>query len=521
MRDTCRPAFGRIPSCLLFVLLVLILASACGNRQQPAQRDQDTPLRSVVDLHTGDSVAVALSDGSTASLKLLSTDFVTDQFRNAVRGATATVIINGQRIVLKSANYSLPVVAGGVRLDCPVTSAVYRNTNDDRWGLEADARIRLWPATGPLTRPGTFGYPVQERFLASDTQMSNEPCYANGCEIPTGEDLYYHSGLDFGGTEGMVPVLAATDGQIVSVGDSVLDAHKTDTPVAPRYDVVYVLDSRGWYFRYSHLHSIDPALVPGARISLGQRVGILGKEGGSGGWSHLHFEARTRQPSGKWGTEEGYAYVMEAYAEQYAPGFVAVARPHVVAAPGEKVSLDGSKSWSDNRDLKYQWLFTDGTSADGVSVTRQYERPGTYYEALKVSDSSGKTDYDFCVVQILDSARPKLVVPMLHVNYHPSLDIQPGQEITFKARSFNALPGVENWDFGDGSPGAVTSSVPCWGDQSVVPEGADNDLLDPDGYDSLTHTYAQPGNYLVTVTRTTEQNVTVIARVHLAVGVGN
>ncbi len=521
MRDTCLPAIGRKLFYPMIFILLLSLAAGCGREPEKVTDRFDTPLRSVVDIRVGDSVDVELADGAVASLKLLSTDFETDPFRGAVRWASATVLINGDRVVLESANYQLPVAAGGVRLDCPVTSAVYRNTNDDRWGLQADARIRLWPMDGPLTRPGSFGFPVEQRLLANDTQMSNEPCYVNGCEVPTGEDLYYHSGLDFGGTEGMVPVLAATDGLIVSVGDSVLDAHKIDTPVAPRYDVVYVLDSRGWYFRYSHLHSIDQALVPGDSIRLGQSVGLLGKQGGSGGWSHLHFEARCRQPSGKWGTEEGYAYVTEAYRNRYAPAVVAVARPHVVASPGGSVRLDGSRSWGESNELKYEWLFTDGTTAEGKTTTRQYQNPGTYYEALKVTDSSGNIDYDFCVVQILDSGRPELVVPMMHVNYHPSLDIRPGDEITFKARSFNALPGQENWDFGDESAGAVTHSVPCWGEESIVPAGVDNDMLTPDGYDTVTHSYDKPGHYLVTVRRTTEQGLPVIARVHVAVGMGN
>jgi hypothetical protein len=515
-QDTCNKL-----SALFLFLLMSTIAVSCGQEPEKVTDGFVTPLRSVVDLNTGDSVAVKLSDGTLASLRLLSTDFGTDPFRNAVRSATATVSINGRRVVLESANYSLPVSVGGVRLDCPVTSAMYHNTNDDRWGLEADARIRLWPADGPLTRPGSFGYPVEQRLLANDTQMSNEPCYANGCEIPTDEDIYYHSGLDFGGTEGMVSVLAATDGLIVSVGDSVLDAHKTDTPVAPRYDVVYVFDSRGWYFRYSHLNAIDQALVPGDSIRLGQSVGLLGKEGGSGGWSHLHFEARARQPSGKWGTEESYAYVTEAYRNKYDPALVAVARPHLVASPGKNVRLDGSRSWSGQGELKYEWLFTDGTTTEGETITRQYGNPGTYYEGLKVTDSSGRVDYDFCVVQILDRGRPELVVPMLHVNFHPSLSIQPGDVITFKARSFNALPGEESWDFGDGAVGAVTHSVPCWGSESIVPEGAKNDMLTSEGYDSVTHSYDQPGHYLVTVTRNTEQGLPVIARVHVAVGEGN
>ena len=86
-----------------------------------------------------------------------------------------------------------------------------------------------------------------------------------------------------------------------------------ETPVKPRYDVVYLLDARGWYYRYSHLHTIDPAIKPGAKVKMGQRVGLLGKEGGSGGWSHLHFDITGRQPSGKWGIIEGYAFLWEAY----------------------------------------------------------------------------------------------------------------------------------------------------------------------------------------------------------------
>ena len=44
-------------------------------------------------------------------------------------------------------------------------------------------------------------------------------------------------------------------------------------------------------------------------------LGRSGKEGGSGGWSHLHFEIVSRQPSGEWGTQEGFAFLWEAYLE--------------------------------------------------------------------------------------------------------------------------------------------------------------------------------------------------------------
>lgn len=141
--------------------------------------------------------------------------------------------------------------------------------------------------------------------------MANDPVYVDGGERADKRSIYYHSGLDIGGSEGLVEVIAATDGLVVSVGDVVFDGHKQDTPVSPRYDVVYLLDGRGWYYRYSHLKEIDKTIVPGRIVTRGDRIGLLGQEGGSGGWSHLHFEIKSRQPSGKWGRQEGYAFLWE------------------------------------------------------------------------------------------------------------------------------------------------------------------------------------------------------------------
>ena len=85
----------------------------------------------------------------------------------------------------------------------------------------------------------------------------------------------------------------------------------------------------------------------GDKVKMGQRYGLLGKEGASGGWSHLHFDIKSKQPSGQWVTEEGYAFLWESYVKQYKPNIVAVARPHHLIWVGEKVRLDGSRSWSE------------------------------------------------------------------------------------------------------------------------------------------------------------------------------
>src|SRR6185436_2972868 len=104
------------------------------------------------------------------------------------------------------------------------------------------------------------------------TQMANEPTYVDGGDKPERKKIYYHNDLDFGGCEGLVDVVSATDGLVVSVAGKTLPEH-ADSPARPRYDGVYLLDERGWYYRYSHMQSIDPAIQLGAKVKRGQKVG--------------------------------------------------------------------------------------------------------------------------------------------------------------------------------------------------------------------------------------------------------
>ena len=173
-------------------------------------------------------------------------------------------------------------------------------------------------------------------------------------------------GLDIGGSEGQVEVVAAADAVVLSLGEKVHQSVEKSSPVRPRYDVIYLRDDRGWYHRYSHLHTIEPSLELGQRVKMGQTIGLLGKEGGSGGWSHLHFDLSAMQPSGRYGIVEGYAFLWQAYHDAHATEIEAVARPHQVAWTGEPVALDGRLSWSrqgPEHIRSYQWTFCDGTGA--------------------------------------------------------------------------------------------------------------------------------------------------------------
>ena len=465
----------------------------------------------MVDLDVGESQIVTLYNGTKVSVKLTGLKETRDPVRSAVRRAEVSVEIDGAKAQLVSGNYNLPTRLGDVQVDCSITKGAYTNANSDAWGLDKDARLRVWPADSPLVEPETFLYPAKQRWFASATQMGNEPSYVDGIESPAVRKVYYHYGEDIGGTEGMVEVVAATDALVVSSGLEVLAGHENtkerETPVAQRYDVVYLLDDQGWYYRYSHFQKIDERIVPGRMIQKGDRVGVLGKEGASGGWSHLHFEIRSRQPSGKWGIQASYAFLWEAYRRQYNPKILAVARPHHLIFTGDSVVLDGSKSWSlSGKSFHYEWQLSDGTMETTATASRTYSQPGEFSEVLKITDAEGRIDYDFCIVQVVNRDNPQELPPAIHVVYFPSFGIQPGDAVTFKVRTFGTTDGKETWDFGDGSePVAVQS------DGNVERHAKD-------GYAVTAHRFAKPGHYLVRVERSNSRGEKATAHLHVRVG---
>ncbi|MCX7670870.1 MAG: PKD domain-containing protein, partial [Anaerolineae bacterium] len=467
------------------------------------------PIHSVpaaVDLKIGEQATVKLCDGRTATLKLLGVEEKRDSLRKAVRSALVKVEVNGQPLTLPCATYHLPVNAGGVQIDCPIIKAY--NEGGDHWGLDADARLRLWPAGYPWITPGTFRHPLNQRWFASHTLMANQ--IGDGEQIKK-KTVYYHWGLDFGGAEGLEPVLAATDGVAVSVAGDLLEKDKYPPLVKPRADVVYLRDNRGWFYRYSHLDSIDPAVTLGARVKMGQKIGVLGKKGASGGWAHLHFDIVAPQPSGRWGILEPYALVWEAYHNAHPLAMLqAVARPHQLAAVGETVTLDGSRSWCRNGQtniVSYLWTFSDGKTARGAKVQRRYDKPGGYSEILKVADNAGNISYDFAVVRVLDPNQSDQSPPFIHAAYWPTFGLKAGDEITFKVRSFGVAPdeGEEEWDFGDGTPPVRVRS-----DGNAQTHA-------PDGYAVTTHRYRDAGHYLVKVSRANRRGETATARLSVVV----
>ncbi|WP_417851166.1 PKD domain-containing protein [Thalassoglobus sp.] len=487
---------------LLFLTSICVPIACNLSFSEAAEPDaqpvgQIVPLLKVADLKVGEAQNIELHDGSQVRIKLISIAAEREPVQGMIKSASVVVDVNGQQATVESGNYRLPVEVNGVQIDCPLTRHYNEDTTQDHWGLTADARVRLWPKSSPWITPDSFDYPVNQRWMAAMTWFSNEPV----SKRPNGK-VYYHAGMDIGATERLAEVVAATDGVIVSAGDEILAGDHP--PVNKRYDVIYVRDGRGWYYRYSHLDEFDPEVAVGARVTRGQRLGLVGKEGASGGWSHLHFEIKSMQPSGKWGTQDSYAFLWQAYQRQYAPEVIAISRPYQRAFTGSPVTLDAKRSWAKSGIAKYEWTFSDGSEGSGAEVTQRYTRPGMYSEVLKVTDKAGNIDYDFATVRVNDSITGRQS-PGIDANYAPSTGIQPGDEVTFTSRGRNAAPSEDIWDFGDGSPKVTTRS------------NIDSDQHAQNGYASTTHKFKKPGDYIVSVTTKNEHGDTATSRLHVRV----
>ncbi|MEW6237410.1 MAG: PKD domain-containing protein [Candidatus Omnitrophota bacterium] len=455
-----------------------------------------------VDMAVGEIYFYHWKTPAEKRIKVVSYKETRDEFRNAVRQAEVLVEVDGVQETIPVAQYSMPKIVNGVKLDAPITKGYLDNSGSPEiWDLAPgkDVRLRVWDSDQSLLEPGTFCYPVKQRWFASETQMANEPTFVDGGEDPRRKDIYYHYALDFGGYDLLVPIVAATDGEIVSVaGDAAPWITKELYPfVEPRYDVVYIRDGRGWFYRYSHFSKILPHVKVGQRVKMGDWIGILGKEGASGGWSHLHFGVHGVEGDER-GLINGYPFIVEAYLREHPGSLLAVARPHQLVKTGDVVRLDGSNSICDGGEIvSYDWQFHDGTTAQGPIAEKTYDKPGVYSEILRIQDNRGQIDADFAVVHVLAATDAlEHLPPSIHAAYYPTFGIKAGGVVYFKARTFRVDGGKEQWDFGDGTSGETCSQ---------------------DEFATISHHYNKPGLYIVTVRRDSANGTSAAAQLKVMV----
>ena len=112
--------------------------------------------------------------------------------------------------------------------------------------------------------------------------------------------------------------------------------------------------------------------------------------------------------------------------------------------------------------------------------------------------------YDFAIVDVVERGRTNKPSPAMHAAYFPSLNIRPGDTVTFVVRTAATIPSGETWDFGDGSPPVKVRS-----DASIGSRG--------EGYATTVHSFVKPGQYLVRAEHTTEAGALITMRLHVPV----
>ena len=137
---------------------------------------------------------------------------------------------------------------------------------------------------------------------------------------------------------------------------------------------------------------------------------------------------------------------------------------------GQAVSFTGSASGGTS-PYTFSWIFGDGSTGTGSSVTHTYSSAGSFTVALTIKDT-GSPQQTATSQQTISVTNPS---PTLTVSftYTPSSP-QTGQSLTFNGvASGGTPPYASSWSFGDGSTGTGAST---------------------------THTYSLAGPYTVTLT---------------------
>lgn len=412
-------------------------------------------------LDPGEEFLFRTKDGAETRIRLLSVREVSDSVLDLARRAEVVVEVDGRRIELECGPYVLPTAIAGLRIQADTTAA---------W-LDLPKRVQfsLWDASDPIVDTERFAFPLPDyRLFSHGIQAYNEPVYLGDRDgDPVGQRFHHNYGVDFAGYEGRERVASAIAGTVVR-------ADRGEGTLAVR-------DDRGVTIVYGHLDSILSGIREGSRVERGQWVGMLGRRGGSGNFSHLHvgiYLTDSERLEDRMNRNLNlYPWLVAAYRASAGPELMAVARPHHTACTGEKVAFDGSKSLpGKSRIAKYEWVFEDGSRAPGPRAERTYGKPGCYVATLWVEDEAGARDVDFARVKVFSRSRREDAIPTLFATQWPTKGVRPGDPVNFRIWPQGGDPGPIEIDFGDGSSS-----------KGYVP------------YSAIAHVFSKPGIYVVTV----------------------
>lgn len=161
----------------------------------------------------------------------------------------------------------------------------------------------------------------------------------------------------------------------------------------------------------------------------------------------------------------------------------AVIQAPLTAQTSTTVNFDGSTSLDPDGVInQYAWDFGDGNTATGAIANHTFSSAGIYTVTLTVTDSDNLTDTTFQDVSV-----GGLMIPIANPG-GPYTGIE-GQAVNFNAALSNHVTPITRyiWDFGDGT------------------------MVMQDVIATISHVYAQPGAYTVTLAVQDANNITGVA----------
>jgi len=153
----------------------------------------------------------------------------------------------------------------------------------------------------------------------------------------------------------------------------------------------------------------------------------------------------------------------------------------------EEIEFDGSKSYDLNGIIThYGWSFGDGSTGFSEVMPHIYSNGGSYLVTLMVIDDDGISDTDKTIAFISVPNRP------------PSIPKILGPPTGNKDTKYSYATGSTDLD-NDG-----INYIIDWGDGSTDESG----FLPSGHYFSILHSWAEPGEYNITVTASDDQSTT-------------
>ncbi len=418
----------------------------------------------VVAINLNETVSYKLKSGAERVIRLVSVKEQRDSVAKFVRRADVRVESDGRPLDLVCAPYVMPTETRGLRILVDTTSG---------WGnVSRRAQLSLWDAGDPIVDTKRFGFPLRNfRLFSHASQAYNEPVHLGAGDGDQGGARFYHDyGFDMAGYEGRVEVVSATAGRVVLFW-----------PSRENICSVVIQDDGGFHWEYAHLNSFAPEIVLNARVALGQKLGMLGRSGPSGNFSHSHLGSYlTRHDLDVDNRDKRlnlYPWLVAAYQAQHPRGLAAIARPHHQVLVGEDVDFDGSNSlaWGGGKIGEWRWVFPDGQTVRRAKARKKFNRAGAYVATLWVKDDKGGEDVDFCQVKVYSRPTPEPAMPHIFMTYTPTQNIRPNQAVTFRFWFQGSGGGLIKVDFDD-----------------------ETRLSDYQPYAELQHAFKTPGIHVVT-----------------------